>query len=102
MVRLQKAKKTFDRGYTPNWTEELFKVNNINQDYVPTTYSVEDDEGEEIEGRFYEAEMQKVEPIYRIERIIKSKMIKGRKHLLVKWMGDRFPQPEWIPQSDLI
>ena len=101
-IRLQKAKKTFDRGYTPNWTEEIFKVHNINQDYVPTTYSVVDDEGEEIEGRFYEAEMQKVEPVYRIEKVIKSKMVKGKKHLLVKWLGDRYPHPEWILQSDLI
>ena len=100
-VRLQKAKKTFDRGYTPNWTEELFKIHAIDKTWLPITYQVEDDDGEIIEGQFYYLELQKVEPIYRIEKILKSKIVKGKKYLLVKWLGDRYPHPEWILESNI-
>ncbi len=95
-VRLQKAKKTFDRGYTPNWTEELFKINAVDTRYSPITYKVEDDDGEVIEGKFYAPELQKVEPVYRIESVLKSKTVKGVKYHQVKWVGDRYPHPEWI------
>jgi hypothetical protein len=100
-VRLQKAKKTFDRGYLPNYTMELFRISKVNLKYTPVTYSVIDDAGEEIEGSFYEPELQKVEPVYRIEKIIRSKKVKGKKYMLVKWLGDRYPKPEWIPADSL-
>ena len=28
-VRIPKYKKTFERGYTPNWTEEVFIIDQI-------------------------------------------------------------------------
>ena len=41
-VRLSKYKrKTFDKGYTPNWTEEVFIVDKI-QYTNPVTYGIKD------------------------------------------------------------
>ena len=41
-VRISKYKrKTFDKGYTPNWTEEVFTVDNI-QYTNPITYKLKD------------------------------------------------------------
>ena len=58
-VRISKYKRrVFDKGYTPNWKEEVFIVNNI----LPTklvTYEIVDSMGEDIEGSFYEKELQK-------------------------------------------
>ena len=51
---------------------------------VPWTYVVNDLNGEEIIGAFYEKELQKVdEQEFRIEKVIKKK---GNK-LYVKWKG---------------
>ena len=58
LVRIVKKKRTFEKGYTPRWTEEVFKVTAI-QYTNPITYKIAGLDGEEIEGTFYEPELQK-------------------------------------------
>ena len=63
-VRISKYKrKTFDKGYTPNWTEEVFVISEI-QPTDPITYKVKDLNGEEIKGTFYREELQKTDQNY--------------------------------------
>ena len=53
-VRISKYKrKTFDKGYTPNWRGELFVVDKVHPT-KPFTYSLVDLMVEKIEGSFYE------------------------------------------------
>ena len=47
-VRITKKKKTFDKGYTQRWTEEVFTISKI-QLTIPVTYKISDYNGEEIE-----------------------------------------------------
>ena len=97
-VRITKKKKDFEKGYTARWTEEIFTIKEI-RETNPITYKLEDLQGEEIEGTFYEPELQKTEQqIYRIEKIIKKE--KGRS--FVKWKGypDKFNS--WVDNKDLI
>ena len=51
-VQISKYKNIFAKGYTPNWSEEVFVVNKVNT--VPWTYLINDLNGEEIKGSFYE------------------------------------------------
>ena len=48
----------FAKGYTPNWSSEIFIVDKIN-DTVPYTYNLKDLNDEEIIGSFYDKELQK-------------------------------------------
>ena len=57
-VRISKFKNIFAKGYTPNWSREIFIVNKIN-DTVPYTYNIKDLNDEEIIGSFYDRELQK-------------------------------------------
>ena len=57
-VRISKYKNIFVKGYTPNWSEEVFIINKI-KNTVPWTYAISDLNGEEITGSFYEKELQK-------------------------------------------
>ena len=58
-VRISKYKrKTFDKGYTPNWTEEIFTIDKIQYTY-PITYKIKDLNNEEIQGSFYKPELLK-------------------------------------------
>ena len=57
-VRISKFKNIFAKGYTPNWSTEIFIVNKIN-DTVPYTYNLKDLNDEEIIGSFYDRELQK-------------------------------------------
>ena len=57
-VRNSKYKNIFAKGYKPNWSKEVFVVSKI-KSTVPWTYVIDDLNGEEIIGTFYEKELQK-------------------------------------------
>ena len=57
-VRITKKQSVFDKSYLPLWTEEIFKISAIQQTN-PITYKIKDMNGEEIQGTFYEQELQK-------------------------------------------
>ena len=50
-VRISKYKNVFAKGYTPNWSEEVFVISKI-KNTVPWTYVINDLNGEEIIGTF--------------------------------------------------
>ena len=54
-VRISKYKNIFAKGYMPNWSEEVFISSKI-KNTVPWTYVINDLNGEEIIGTFYEKE----------------------------------------------
>ena len=97
-VRISKYKNNFAKGYTPNWSEENFVVKKI-KNTVPWTYVIDDLNGEEITGSFYEKELQKTnQKEFRIEKKIKRK---GDK-LYVKWKGYDNGFNSWINEKDLV
>ena len=57
-VRISKYKTIFAKGYMPNWSEEVFVIKKV-KNTVPWTYVINDLNGEEIIGTFYEKELQK-------------------------------------------
>ena len=52
LVRISRCKNIFAKGYTPNWSEEVF-VNKKVKDTVPWTYVINDLNDNEIIGRFH-------------------------------------------------
>ena len=97
-VRISKYKNIFAKGYTPNWSEEVFVIKKI-KNTVPWIYVIDDLNGEEITGTFYEKELQKIDQQeFRIEKVIKKK---GDK-LYVKWKGYDNSFNSWIDKKDLV
>ena len=97
-VRISKYKrKTFDKGYTPNWTEEVFIIDEI-QFTNPITYKIKDLNGEPIKGTFYREELQKTDQeVYRIKKVIR----KTKDKALVKWKGYPDQFNSWVSLKDL-
>ena len=99
-VRISKFKpKLFDKGFTPNWTEEIFVIDGM-LSIKPVTYRLVDLQGEAVTGSFYEQELQRSsQEIFRIEKVILRD--NKRKLALVKWRGypDKFNS--WVPMSEL-
>ena len=95
-VRISKYKRNvFDKGYTPNWTEELFTIDKI-QYTNPITYEIKDLNNEEIKGSFYEPELLKAkQDVFRIDKVIRRDYKK--KQALVKWKGYSDDFNSWIP-----
>ena len=85
-VRRSKCKrKVFEKGYTPNWTEQIFLIDKI-QSTNPITYRLKDLNNEEIQGSFYEAELLPAkQDVFRIYKVIRRDYKK--KQALVKWLG---------------
>ena len=72
-VGISKYKSIFPKGYTPNWSEELFVIQRT-KNTVPWTYVINLLNCEEIIGTFCEKELQKpYQKEFRIEKVIKKK-----------------------------
>jgi hypothetical protein len=99
-VRLNKAKQTFEQGYLPNWTEEVFTVVSVSTGNPPQI-KVQDYDGNVIQGSFYIQEVQVVDKpeVYRIEQVIQSRKHRGKKQYLIKWLGYPKQFNTWIDQE---
>ena len=54
-VRVPDKRNIYSKGYTTNWNRELFKIHSINKTN-PVTYTLNDENGEIIQGKYYEHE----------------------------------------------
>ena len=88
-VRISKIKRTFNKGYLPNFSKEIFTVSQ-QVPCNPPVYKLKDYDGEELKGTFYEKELQKVvksEDVYEVEKILKKRGRGRNVQYLVKWLG---------------
>ena len=88
-VRITLERGTFHKAYLEGWSEEIFIISHkLSGD--PVVFKVKDQADEQVDGIFYQQELQKVsEPdAYKIEKIIKRKKDKNDNWIyLVKWKG---------------
>ena len=97
-VRISEYKNIFAKGYMLNWSEEVFVIKKV-KNTVPWTYVINDLNGEEIIGTFYERELRKTnQEEFRIEKVIRQK---GDK-LYVKWKGYDNSFNSWIDKGNLV
>ena len=97
-VRISKIKGIFEKGYTANWSTEIFTVDKVYKGNPPY-YHLKDSNEEEIKGIFYEQEMQKTKypDIYLVEKVLRKK---GDK-VYVKWLGFDSSHNSWIPKKNV-
>lgn len=103
-VRIAKIKNKFAKGYFPNWSIEIFRIIGIKHSY-PYKYTLEDLNKEIILTTFYENELQKtnidLKKEFIIEKILKTRIIDGKKQFLVKWKGYNDNFNSWIDESEI-
>jgi len=100
-VRISRLKGLFEKGYLPNWSEEVFEIVEA-KDTNPFTYILKDTQGEIIAGSFYTEELQHTsQEVYRIEKVLRKKKIDGVEHGFVKWLGYNKKFNEWIPMKNI-
>jgi hypothetical protein len=98
-VRISKHRAAFAKGYTPSWSNEIFKIVKV-QLTNPTTYILEDDSRQHIQGAFYEYELQKTKhpDTFLVEKVIRRK----GNQLYVKWLGLDKKHNSWISKTDVL
>ena len=100
-LRISRIKGIFEHGFLPNWSEQVYKIESINNS-ESVTYVLKDLQDEIIEGSFHAEELQKTsQEIYRIEKVLRKKKIDGIEHVLVKWIGYSDKFNEWLPVSKI-
>ena len=95
-VRLNKIHRTFEKGYLPGWTEEVFVVHRVIPGPVPT-YKIHEWDDTPVQGTFYEEDLQKVHvsDVFHIEKVLKRQ----KDRWLVKWKGWPDKYNSWIARG---
>lgn len=101
-VRIARKKGTFEKGFQPNYTEELFEVSGIKKT-DPITYKLKDLDGEDIQGTFYKENLVKSnQEVYYIDKILGKRTRNGIKEVRVSWSGYGNKFNQWIPESEVV
>ena len=106
LVRISHAKQIFDRSYSQNWTEEIFKIVARFQKQNINLYKLSDINGEEIiTGSFYESELQRVDKdensLWIVEKIIRKRKRNGKTEYLCKFQGWPSRYNEYVAEENI-
>ena len=102
-VRISCKKRMFEKEHAATWTEEIFKSTEVINKSSPPTFILEDLLGEEIKGKFYKEQLQKVQlpTSFIVEEIHRRRKRKGITEVLVSWRGYPEKFMQWLPQKDI-
>lgn len=98
-VRISKYRKVFDKGYLPNWTNEIFSIHSVGAT-IPITYTLKDYLNNILNGTFYDYELKKtlVGDVYLVEKVLRKK----GEQVYVKWLGFDGTHNSWINKNELV
>ena len=97
-MRISMATRPFRKGYLPNWTTELFTIS-ARIARRPPVYRLKDYGGEELEGTFYEQELQRIiqkNDLYTVEEVLQTRKRRGKTEYFVKWLGYPAKFNSWV------
>ena len=97
-IRVSKVKQLFEKGYTANWSTEIFTISRVSATN-PVTYHLKDYRDEPIAGSFYEQELLKAKhpDVFLVEKVLKRK----GNQVFVKWLGFDNMHNSWIEKSEI-
>ena len=100
-VRISLLKNTFEKGYTSNWCEQIYVIDDIKTSNVHYYY-LKDLNGEKLDGTFYQEELLKTnmkeDGLYIIEKIIK----KVGDKCLIKWKEYDDSFNSYVNKNDIV
>lgn len=103
-VRISKYKHVLEKSYTSNWSDEVFRITRVIR-RKPVVYEICDLLGEDIDGVFYENELQRIslpaDTKYKVDKILRKRTHRGRSEVFVKWRGYPSKFNTWIRSSEL-
>ena len=101
-VRISRARGAFERGFTPNWSEEVYKIRKVHLSKRPLVYELEDLAGEDLIGTFYQKELQKVDKpeLFRVREELARRKRGKNTEVLVSWLGYPDSFNSWVSTKD--
>jgi hypothetical protein len=103
LVRIALHKGVFHRGYKEQSNFEVFNIYQIKETLPKPLYLLETyDKKEKLIGGFYAHELTPVNSnIFKVEKVLKQRKVKGKIQYFVKWKGYDNSQNSWIDASDI-
>lgn len=99
-VRRKYPRETFQRGFHPNWSDQVFTVAKLIPGHRRPYYIVNGPGGSS--RRLYPEEIQLIgETAYRIEKILRKRSANGQPEYYVKWLNYPSTYNSWVKGSDL-
>ena len=99
-VKIASEKTKFKRGYDTNFSFENFIIADRSLKQGMESYTIKDRANEIIEGQFYPLELQHVilnpDEKFTIEKVLKNRRYRGKKQILVKWLGLHKKFNSWV------
>ena len=103
-VRISKEKKAFDKGYLPQFSDDVYRIEKVIKS-KPYTYKLKTMDDRDIEGQFYDQELSRTkfarEKHLVVEKILKTRKRRGISEYFVKWKGRPLQEASWISDHDL-
>ncbi|MCZ2208003.1 chromo domain-containing protein, partial [Cylindrospermopsis raciborskii] len=92
----------FGRGYDEQSVQEVFKIHSIDTKFPKPMYVISNYRGDEIiKGKFYQNELVRFNGTFRIEKVLKRRVHKGKNQIYVKWKGYDSTYNEWIDEENV-
>ena len=105
-VRLSYLRRAFQREYDQNWTGEIFKISRRYRRAGLVIYKIQDFNGNDIQGTFYQDELQKVtikeDQLWKIDKILKQRKRKNKTEYFVRWMYWPKSFDSWVDANDIV
>jgi hypothetical protein len=81
----------------------IFKIKSIDTKKPIPLYHLTDYDGKnDVVGGFYEFELTPVETkVFRIEKVLKKRVLKGKRQIYVKWKGFGNEHNSWIDETNI-
>ena len=102
-VRISILRGRFNRGYHQNFTQETWKISKVLDNLPQPRYKVEDERGGVLDSILNENEVVRYEPEnrYLVEKILKTRMRKGKKEYLIRWLHYDSSHDSWEPARNI-
>ena len=100
-VRVKEEKTSFARGYTRNWSLQVYRIREVIASGQMHTYKIQDSQRKVLKRRFYANDLQVIAPPSNyIRKVINKRTRNGSIEYFVEW-EDRNVQSSWIKESDI-
>lgn len=104
IVRIKSQPGKFQRGYKQQFSQEYFQVIKIDNRFPIPTYRLKSlNIGDQIQGIFYENELQVIKGnTFWIEKVLKTRIRSRKKEFLIKWVGFGPQHNSWVKAKDML
>jgi hypothetical protein len=104
-VRIMHLRNVFTQEYDEKWTDEICTVAQRFWRQGQAIYRIKDYNGEEIQGSFYQSELQKVSmsdsDLFKVEKMVKTSGKRPSKQYFIKWLYWPEKFSSWVNARDL-